>query len=407
MKIKRTIPPTAAPVDLMSILHGIAGLFAGARYLKKLENEIKDYFGINHVFLVSSGKAGLTLILQALKSLHPERNEVLIPAYTCFSVPSAIIKAGLKVSLCDIDPSTLDFDYEFLDKSVSKKTLCIIPTHLFGIPSDVDRILNICKDKDIFVVEDAAQAMGGRYKENLLGTRGDAGFFSLGRGKNITCGSGGIIITNNDMIASAIEKIYATIESPTLQEEMIELCKVTAMSFFIHPSLYWLPSGLPFLKLGETIFYSEFPMKKMSGMRAGFLNKWKTNLQESNSIRKENSKYFCSALASTLTFHNGASIPFLRFPLICSDKATRDQIYSLAKKEGLGIVKMYPTSINEIKEIKDQFMDNKFPAAKLVADRLLTIPSHGLLNKRDKESIFVLFNSFFIMTLTYVFNNYH
>jgi len=116
MKIQRTIPPAAAPVDLMSILHGIAGFFMGKRYIKKVESEIKSYFGVNHVFLVSSGKAGLALILQALKSLHPERNEVLIPAYTCFSVPSAIIKAGLKVSLCDIDPSTLDFDYELPHK---------------------------------------------------------------------------------------------------------------------------------------------------------------------------------------------------------------------------------------------------------------------------------------------------
>jgi len=404
MKIKRTIPPTAAPVDLMSILHGFAGFFLGKHYIKKVESEIKSYFGVKHVFLVSSGKAGLTLILKALKSLHPERNQVLIPAYTCFSVPSAIIKAGLEVSLCDIDLSTLDFDYNLLEKSVNNKTLCVLATHLFGIPSDMERIQNICKDRDIPVVEDAAQAMGGAYKDRLLGTIGDVGFFSLGRGKNITCGSGGIIITNNDRIAGAIEKVYSTIQSPSLLEETIELCKVIAMACFIRPSLYWLPSGLPFLKLGETIFYSEFPMKKMSAMRAGLLRRWEKQLKESNRIRMENSIYFYSTLTSTLTLYNGKSIPFLRFPVICSDKARREQLYSLSKKEGLGIAKMYPTPINEIQELKNQSWDNEFPAAKSVADRLLTIPTHAFITKRDKQKIVEFINVFFTLALTSAFS---
>jgi perosamine synthetase len=402
MKIQRTIPPTAAPVDLMSILHGVAGLFMGKHYIKKVESEMKSYFGVNHVFLVSSGKAGLTLILQALRSLHPERNLVLIPAYTCFSVPSAIIKAGLKVKLCDIDPSTLDFDYKLFDKSLNNKTLCVVATHLFGMPSDMDRIRNICKDKAIPVVEDAAQAMGGTYNGKLLGTMGDVGFFSLGRGKNITCGSGGIVITNNDMTAGAIKKIYGTIERPSFREEMIELLRVIIMTLFIRPSLYWLPSGLTFLKLGETIFYSEFPIKKMSGMKAGLLRKWEINLKESNSIRLENGTSFSERLNPRWRRNNVES-GFLRFPVICSDKETRDHLCSLSKKEGLGIVKMYPTPINEIEEIKDQFRDNEFPAAKLLTDRLLTMPTHGLLDKRDKENIFALFSALCILTFTSAF----
>lgn len=400
MKIQRTLPPTAAPVNFISILHGITGLFVGKHYIRKVEREIKEYFGVKHVFLVSSGKAGLTLILRALSSLHPDRNQVLIPAYTCFSVPSAIIKAGLKVAPCDIDPATLDFDYELLERSLNNKTLCVVATHLFGIPSDMDKIRNICKDRGIPVVEDAAQAMGGKYNGNLLGTIGDAGFFSLGRGKNITCGSGGIIITNSDRIALAISKQYLNLKYPGAIESVKDLLIVLIMAIFIYPSLYWFPTSLSFLKLGGTIFYNNFPIKRLSGMQAGLLRRWEKQLEESNRIRIENSKYFCLALTSTLTFHNGKSIPFLRFPVICSDKETRDQLSSLSKKEGLGIVKMYPTPVNEIQEIKDQFKDNKFPAARLVSDRLLTIPTHGLLNKRDKENICELFCRFFTLTLT-------
>ena len=75
------------------------------------------------------------------------------------------------------------------------------PTHLFGIPSDVDRTRRICEEKGIFLVEDAAQAMGVEHGGRKLGTLGDVGFFSLGRGKNISCGSGGIILTSSADIA--------------------------------------------------------------------------------------------------------------------------------------------------------------------------------------------------------------
>lgn len=395
MKIKRTIPPAAAPINLKDLLHGVAGFFFGKKYkkyMKRLEDELKEYFGVQHVFLVSSGKAALTLILQALKSLNPDKKEVLIPAYTCFSVPSAIVKAGLKVSLCDIDPSNFDFDYELVEKTINKETLCLIPDHLFGIPSDMDRIIRLCKERGIFVVEDAAQAMGGSYNGKKLGTIGDIGFFSLGRGKNITCGSGGIIVTNSDIIAGKIQKEYARLESDNILETIKEFIRVIFISLFINPSLYWFPSGLPFLRLGETIFYKKFPIKRLSGMQAGLLRRWKKQLEESNQIRRENSKYFCSTLTSTLTFHNGDSIPFLRLPFTVKSREIKERIYSFSKKGGLGISPMYPTSVNEIEEIRDQFNGKAYPSAKRVPETLLTIPTHQLLKEKDREEICKLFN---------------
>ena len=185
MKIRRTIPPTAAPLKISDLFCGVAGLINGKKYIEKFKREVRDYFNVKHIFLTSSGKASLAVILRALSSLSGRR-EVLIPAYTCYSVPSAIIKAGLKVALCDIDPSTLDFDHKQLKSAVNDNTLCVITNHLFCVPSDTDAVNEICKKQGVFVIEDAAQAMGGDYKNRKLGTNGDAGFFSLGRGKNIT-----------------------------------------------------------------------------------------------------------------------------------------------------------------------------------------------------------------------------
>jgi len=390
MRIQRTIPPAAAPLYWRDFWYGLGGIFSGEKSVEKFEEEIRNYFGMKYVFTVSSGKAALALILSGLKSLSPKR-EVIIPAYTCFSVPSAIVKAGLKVKLCDIDPSTLDFDYKSLEKAVNENTLCVIPNHLFGVPSDLDRIQSLCRFRGIYVIEDAAQAMGSVYKGSKLGTIGDVGFFSFGRGKNITCGSGGVILTHSMQIAMAVEKEFSKLEKPGLVEGVKEFLSLLLMKIFIHPALYWFPDGLPFLKLGETIFYRDFPIKKLSGLKGASMRKWKERLERSQQERTKNGSYFIKSLrANTL---RGGELPYLRLPVLVESVEKRDRIYSLSRERGLGLSFMYPTAINEIKEIKADFEGEAFPAAKEIAERLLTIPVHGLLSDRDKIAITELVNS--------------
>jgi perosamine synthetase len=359
-------------------------MFTAKRCLSMLESQVKEYFGLRYVWFVSSGKAALYLILLALKSLS-SRRRVVIPAYTCFSVPSAIVKAGLEVALCDIDPETFDFEPDLLEQTIDTDTLCVIPNHLFGIPSDMDRIIHLCEDRRVFVVEDAAQAMGGGYDDRLLGTMGDAGFFSLGRGKNITCGSGGIVGTNSGQIADAIAPQYAALEPPTAIDTLSEFLQVVLMTIFIRPSLYWLPAGLPFLRLGQTKFYKDFPIKSLSGMKAGLLRNWQQRLEHSNHARAAAAAYFGDRLR--LIARSGTAFPYLRLPILLDSAAERDRIYTLSQKHRLGISLMYPTAINEVEEIKAGFNGLRLPAAPQIAERLLTIPTHPLLSENDKAAI--------------------
>jgi len=121
-------------------------VFAAVRAARRDENRCQVFADALAVSLegarcipVSSGRAALAIILMALREGHdPGRDEVVIPAYTCFSVPSAIVRAGLKVMPCDIDPQHLDYDQSMLPKVVSSRTLCIVPTHLFGFPARMD-----------------------------------------------------------------------------------------------------------------------------------------------------------------------------------------------------------------------------------------------------------------------------
>jgi dTDP-4-amino-4,6-dideoxygalactose transaminase len=249
----------------------------------------------------------------------------------------------------------------------------------------MNRINSISKNKGIFVVEDVAQAMGGSYQGKKLGTLGDVGFFSLGRGKNITCGSGGIIITNSDEIAAEVEKQIIPIPEPTAMESLFSFFTVLIMNIFLRPSLYWFPSGLSFLKLGETIFHKNFPVKKLSGMQAGLMHNWKRRLEESNSIRRLNAELFCNMTG--LQKRDDLSVSLLRLPLMASDRGARSTLYSLSREKGMGISCMYPTSVNNIREIEDLFSGKAFPNASEIAERIFTVPTHELLSKKDKKTI--------------------
>lgn len=389
MKIRRTIPPTAAPLDWTDVWGGLSGVFSRERSGQNLEEEMKELFAARSVFAVSSGKAAFALILRALSALSPKK-EVIIPAYTCFSVPSAILKVGLKVKLCDLDPSTLDFDYKSLEEIVGENTLCVVASHLFGRPSNLDRINALCRFRGIYVVEDAAQAMGGTYQGRPVGALGDAGFFSFGRGKNLTCGSGGLILTNSAPIAAMIGKYYSGLETPGFSESFGEFLKLFLMKVFIHPALFWFPEGLAFLKLGETFFYEDFPIKRLSRLKRGWLRTWKRRLEASNGDRARNASYFIKALNAKTPREGG--YPYLRLPVLMDSQEQRNRLHTRSKEWGLGLSIMYPSPIHEIKEISAQFRGEEYPLAKEIAARLLAVPTHSFLSEGDKRAIADLIN---------------
>jgi dTDP-4-amino-4,6-dideoxygalactose transaminase len=391
MKIGRTVPPAAAPLRWMDLWHGIIGVFSPDQSLRVLEDGIRREFGVRHVFLVSSGKAALTLSLRALQSLSSGR-EVVIPAYTCFSVPAAIVHAGLQPALCDIDSSTFDFDPVLLEHTLTDDTLCVIAHHLFGIPSAVDRIRALCEARHIFVIEDAAQAMGAESGGRKLGTLGDVGIFSLGRGKNITCGSGGIIVTNSDRIAGAIALEYSQLVAPTLAGDFAELVRLVLMTTFIRPDLYWIAAALPFLGLGRTIFPKKIRMARLSGMKASLLRDWRSRLARSNEIRSETAGYFSRQLHVRAA--DRSPFPYLRFPIVLSTSKARETLYARSQRRGLGLSAGYPTPVSDIPDIRFSVNARQFPAARRVAQNLLTLPTHHWLSETDKSAIVDLCRDF-------------
>jgi perosamine synthetase len=142
---------------------------------------------------------------------------------------------------------------------------------------------------------------------------------------------------------------------------------------------------MTFLRLGETRFDRDFPMRRMSGMNAGILSDWRIRLTQANRARAAAANYFAARVG--LPHAQDSDIPYLRLPMLMPSRAVRDRLYALAVRRGLGVSRMYPTPVNEIEEIKDRFHGQTFPSAKLIADTLLVLPTHHLLTDTDRRSV--------------------
>jgi dTDP-4-amino-4,6-dideoxygalactose transaminase len=396
MRTARTLPPAAAPIPWGNILRAFLSGFSSSRKpVAIFRNELKSYFSVKHCNLVSSGKAALTLILRTLHEISPERDEVLIPAFTCFSVPAAIMNAGLKIKLCDLDLKTLDFDKKKLREAALSeesrgKLLCVIPTHLFGIPADVE----YCRETfggNVAVIEDAAQAMATEWHGKKLGTLGDVGFFSLGRGKPLSTIEGGIIVTNRDDIGKALELKISSLPDYAAPEKVKLLAASFITTLFQYPSLFWFPRSLPFLRLGETIYQSDFKICKLSPIHAELANNWQSRLQSSRRTRQNNVRHFLNLEQNKFEskfsscFNKEQSL--IRLPALVNSKIIRDTITASAHKRGLGIMPSYPAPVNEIQELADAFFGEEYPIAKILSEQLLTIPTHEYIEDDDYKKI--------------------
>lgn len=170
--------------------------------VKEFEDQWSNFTNAKYSIAVTSCTTAMYLSLVALG--FKKGDEAIVPALTWISTANVVEQLGGRVIFCDIDLKTFNLDVLELEKKITKKTKFILPVHLFGLSADMDPIINIAKDKNIKIVEDAACGFGSYYKNKHVGTFGDVGCFSLHPRKSITTGEGGIITTNNEELAKKI-----------------------------------------------------------------------------------------------------------------------------------------------------------------------------------------------------------
>jgi len=174
--------------------YGFDGMRQGHWKAKELEHAIQSRFEVNHAQLLSSGTAAVSLALASAGI--GAGDEVIMPCFTFVASFEAIIMLGATPIIVEID-DTLTLDIDAVKAAVTPKTKAIMPVHMCGSMANLNALKVICDAHNLILIEDACQAIGGTYDGKALGTIGDLGCFSFDFVKTVTCGEGGVVISNN------------------------------------------------------------------------------------------------------------------------------------------------------------------------------------------------------------------
>ncbi len=199
--------PTITELEEKYILDALHNsiLSGDGKYTMKVYEQFKKRFGINNMLLTTSGTSALEMasILAELQ----DGDEVIAPSFTFSSTINAFLLRGAKVVFCDIREDTLNIDEEKIESLVTEKTKAIYAVHYAGVPCEMDKIIQIANKYNLFVIEDAAQAVGSTYKGRVAGTMTEFGCYSFHETKNYAMGEGGAIIVNEDKYMERAEII--------------------------------------------------------------------------------------------------------------------------------------------------------------------------------------------------------
>ena len=169
------------------------------KYVEEFQRDFAEYCNCKYGITTMNGTSAIHLALSSIGLKNDD--EVIVPAFTMIGSVFPIIYCGAKPVLVDAEPDTWNMNVNQIENKITGKTKAILPVHIYGHPCDMDVILKIAKEYDLYVVEDAAEAHGAEYKGKKAGGISDVGCFSFYANKIITCGEGGMVVTNNPKIA--------------------------------------------------------------------------------------------------------------------------------------------------------------------------------------------------------------
>ncbi|HSS04153.1 MAG TPA: DegT/DnrJ/EryC1/StrS family aminotransferase [Solirubrobacterales bacterium] len=183
------------------------------------EREFASWCETEHAIGVSSGTAALELALRGL-GIGPG-DEVIVPTNSFIATAEAVSAAGATPRLVDVDEQTALLTAEIVERALTPQTRCVIPVHLYGRTVDMEPLVTLCRAREIFVIEDACQAHGARYRDRPVGSLSDAGCFSFYPTKNLGAwGDGGALVTNDESLAKQVRLLRSHGEGTRHHHEM-------------------------------------------------------------------------------------------------------------------------------------------------------------------------------------------
>jgi dTDP-4-amino-4,6-dideoxygalactose transaminase len=368
-----------SPVSARAIIKGVSAALGGEPEVQLcVRSLLRARFAATDVVLTDSGTSALIL---ALRSVLPADGAVALPGYGCIDLSAAAIGAGARVRLYDLDPRTLSPDLESLRRALERGANAVVVAHLFGYPADVAGVINVAREYGATVIEDAAQAAGGRLHGVRLGSLADISILSFGRGKGTTGGRGGAMIVRTKTLARRTEIISETLGRPA--RGAAQALAVAAQAILSNPALYRLPASIPALKLGEMIYRPPSPPEKMSRFAAAILTETLHIEELELSQRQLHARDLVSRVAGDRTLTvvravSGGESGYLRLALL-DDSGTR------RASRTLGIVRPYPLTLEQHRELRGVLIagEKAGKGSESLRDKLFTLPTHSKLRTTD------------------------
>ncbi len=414
----RVLPPAGVRFGPSHIGEAVAAAVGPAWKSKERARSFADalsrYFGGREIILTGSGRTGLLLALQELSRGRPDRPEVVIPAYTCYSVAATVERAGLRVRLVDLEPGTLGMAPEALAGTQLSRVLAVVSGNLFGIPDRLPELRAITERAGATFIDDAAQAVGSGVFGAKVGVHGAVGVLSFGRGKPLTALGGGALVVANPILASRLRQRVQELPNTGRSAGVRGFFRAAAYSIALHPRVFSLPSR--FLDLGRTIYDPGFSVEAFPSSLGGLGATGLGILEHAQSERSWVAQHLVRRLHAlpgiTLPFPTrwgvtqhaneaggddasvscpqpppGEMVAWNRMPILLDDGMQRDRALRELKSAGMGATQYYPQAIGELPAARRILADPNAPTpvAESTARRLLTLPTHGWVTREDLD----------------------
>lgn len=334
-----------------------SGMLAQGPRVAELEKDWAAYCGTKHALAVNSGTASLHAALFAAGV--GEGDEVITTPFSFIATVNPIIMLGATPVLVDIDPETFNIDPEQIKQAITKKTKAIVPVHLYGQPADMREIQEIAQAHKLVVIEDACQAIGAEYDGKKAGNLGDLACFSLYATKNIMCGEGGIVTTNNDAYATAVRQFRQHGMSGPYQYEHL---------------------GYNF---------------RLTDLQAAIAVEQLKKVDTFSKKRQAIAKTFNAALKSipglvTPNAQSGRSHVYHQYTMRATKDlpVNRDELVEKLRSKDVGAAVYYPLPLHLVEHIAHfGYKKGDFPHAEQAAAEVLSLPVHPKLSDKDVATV--------------------
>jgi perosamine synthetase len=376
--------PVASTITAGSLVRAVGpSVIGGSGARAALEADLRRAFGASSVALVDSGTSALAM---AMRATTRAGGVVALPAYACVDVGAAAIFAQLRVRLYDVDPVTLSADLDSVSRVLAQGADTIVVAHLYGYAADVPGVAALAAERGVAVIEDAAQGAWGSLFGKRLGSFGPLTVLSFGRGKGMTGGGGGALL---GIGASSPAALVAVSDHLASAGSSLRTLVVTSAQWALgRPALYALPSAIPALHLGETIYHPAHDPRRISAASASLARASLSRADADLAIRRRHAEALARAAERATGIRvvrpiAGVEPGYLRFPVLLSAARTERR-----ERAQLGIVHGYPDTLAELAELKSSLLgDEKLLGARDLQHNLVTLPTHSLLSDDDLRQL--------------------